>query len=112
MPGDRYSCIPTTYAGMRKAGHREPKSGNSRGKLYNEKNMDTKLSDSIVSFCTKPGTVDVAAESGYDRNHPTCFISTFVLPLIEEGRLRYTLHEKSRSRNQQFVAVSSEEIPK
>ena len=112
---NRYSGIPTIYAEMRKAGLREPQFENSRGTfrvtLYNEKKVDTKLSEHIVSFCAKPRTREVLAEEfGYDRKHPTYFINNFVLPLIGEGRLRYTLPEKPRSKNQQFVAVSSDDM--
>ena len=106
---NRYSGIPTIYAEMKKAGLKEPKFENNRGTfkvtLYNEKAENPKISDEIVSFCKKPRTKETLAKQfGYDEKHPTYFIKNYVLPLIEEGKLRYTIPEKPKSKNQQIVA--------
>ncbi len=109
---NRYSGIPTIYAEMKKAGLKEPKFENSRGTfkvtLYNEKAENPKISDEIVSFCKKPRTKETLAKQfGYDEKHPTYFIKNYVLPLIEEGKLKYTIPEKPKSKKQQIVAVSN-----
>ena len=105
---NRYSGIPTIYAEMKKAGLKEPKFENNRGTfkvtLYNEKAENPKISDEIIAFCKKPRTKETLAKQfGYDEKHPTYFIKNYVLPLIEEGKLRYTIPEKPKSKNQQIV---------
>ena len=106
---NRYSGIPTIYAEMKKAGLKEPKFENNRGTfkvtLYNEKAENPKISDEIIAFCKKPRTKETLAKQfGYDEKHPTYFIKNYVLPLIEEGKLRYTIPEKPKSKNQQIVS--------
>ena len=105
---NRYSGIPTIYAEMKKAGLKEPKFENNRGTfkvtLYNEKAENPKISDEIIAFCKKPRTKETLAKQfGYDEKHPTYFIKNYVLPLIKEGKLRYTIPEKPKSKNQQIV---------
>lgn len=107
---NRYSGIPTIYAEMKKAGLREPKFETVRGSfkvtLFNEKRMDAGISEEIVRFCSKPRSKEVLARQfGFDEKHPAYFIKNYVLPLIEEGKLKYTIPEKPRSKNQQIVSV-------
>ncbi len=106
---NRYSGIPTIYAEMRKAGLREPlfedRRGTFRVTLYNERKVCRSRTDEIVDFCRKPRTKEVLAEHfGYDGKHPSYFIRNYIIPLIEEGKLRYTIPEKPLSKNQQIVA--------
>lgn len=107
---NRYSGIPTIYAEMKKAGLREPKFETVRGSfkvtLFNEKRTDAGISEEIVRFCSKPRSKEVLARQfGFDEKHPAYFIKNYVLPLIEEGKLEYTIPEKPRSKNQQIVSV-------
>ncbi|MBO6219886.1 MAG: putative DNA binding domain-containing protein [Treponema sp.] len=111
---NRYSGIPTIYAEMKKAGLLEPKFENIRGTfkvtLYNKKRADTQLSDEILAFCMKPRSKEtLAKEFGFDEKHPAYFIKNYIIPLIEEGKLRYTIPEKPKSKNQQIVAAASKE---
>ena len=108
---NRYSGIPTIYAEMRKAGLPEPKFENLRGTfrvtLYNKRAMKDDLPARIIDFCRKPRTKSVLAkEFGFDDQHPSYFISNYVMPLISEGKLRYTIPEKPKSKNQQIVIAS------
>lgn len=108
---NRYSGIPKIYAEMKKAGLREPKFETVRGSfkvtLFNEKRTDAGISDEIVRFCNRPRSKEVLARQfGFDEKHPAYFIKNYVLPLIEEGKLKYTIPEKPRSKNQQIVSVT------
>ena len=105
---NRYSGIPTIYAEMKKAGLMEPKFEDLRGSfkvtLFNSKKVEDDLSKKIIDFCRKPRTKEVLAKKfGFDEKHPSYFISNYVRPLIEEGKLKYTIPEKPKSKNQKIV---------
>ena len=107
---NRYSGIPTIYSEMKKAGLLEPKFENTRGTfkvtLYNEKKSDNRLSEEIIDFCRKPRSKEVIAKQfGFDEKHPAYFVKNYIIPLIEEGKLKYTIPEKPRSKNQQIVVA-------
>lgn len=107
---NRYSGIPTIYAEMKKAGKQEPKFENCRGffkvTLYDSPEVNPELSDEIIRFCKKPRTKEtLAKEFGYDEKRPSYFIKKFVIPLIEEGKLRYTLPDKPKSKNQRIISA-------
>ena len=107
---NRYSGIPTIYEEMKKAGLLEPKFENVRGTfkvtLYNEKRADNCLSDEIIEFCRKPRSKEVLAKQfGFDEKHPAYFIKNYIIPLIEKRKLKYTIPEKPKSKNQQIVVV-------
>ena len=107
---NRYSGIPTIYAEMKNAGLPEPKFEDLRGTfkvtLYNSTLVQTDLSDQIIDFCKKPRTKDsLAREFGFDEKHPAYFINNYILPLIKKGKLKYTIPEKPKSKNQKIVAV-------
>ena len=107
---NRYSGIPTIYSEMKKAGKLEPKFESIRGSfkvtLYNAQRKETNISDEIVAFCAKPRSKEVLAKQfGFEEKRPTYFINNYVIPLIEEGRLRYTIPDKPKSKNQQIVSV-------
>lgn len=112
---NRYSGIPTIYAEMKKAGLPEPNFEDLRGTfkvtLYNKKAVDNDLQSKIIDFCRKPRTKAVLAkEFGFDELHPSYFINNYVIPLITEGKLRYTIPEKPKSKNQQIVVASMEPV--
>lgn len=107
---NRYSGIPTIYSEMKKAGLPEPKFESIRGTfkvtLYNKKAMNNDLQLKIIDFCRKPRTKAVLAkEFGFDERHPSYFINNYIVPLIDEGKLKYTIPEKPKSKNQQIVVV-------
>ncbi len=107
---NRYSGIPTIYSEMKKAGLKEPKFEDLRGTfkvtLYNSKRVEDNLSERIIDYCRKPRSKDVLAkEFGFDEKHPAYFINNYIIPLIEEGKLQYTIPTKPKSKNQQIVAV-------
>lgn len=110
---NRYSGIPTIYAEMKKAGLMEPKFEIVRGTfkvtLYNSKKTDI-INDNFVSkikaYCKTPRTKESLAKIfGYDEKHPAYFINSYVIPLIEQGILAYTIPSKPRSKNQKIYTV-------
>ena len=109
---NRYSGIPTIYSEMKKAGLMEPKFEDMRGTfkvtLYNSKRVQADLSEQIIEFCRKPQTKEVLAkEFGFDEKHPAYFINNYILPLIDEGKLKYTIPEKPKSKNQKIVVADN-----
>lgn len=109
---NRYSGIPTIYSEMEKAGLLKPKFENLRGTfkvtLYNKnaKFEALDLSAKIIDFCKKPRTKEALAKQfGFNEKHPAYFISNYVAPLIEAGKLKYTIPDKPKSKNQQIVKV-------
>ena len=105
---NRYSGIPTIYAEMKKAGLLEPKFENIRGNfkvtLYNKKARIDEFETKILELCRKPRSKEtLAREFGFDEKHPAYFINNYVVPLIQSGKLRYTIPEKPKSKNQQIV---------
>lgn len=107
---NRYSGIPTIYAEMEKAGLMEPKFEIIRGTfkvtLYNSK-KETMINDDFVSkikeFCKTPRSKESLAKYfGYDEKHPAYFINSYVMPLIDQGILSFTLPNKSKSKNQRI----------
>ncbi len=107
---NRYSGIPTIYAEMKKLGLLEPKFENQRGTfkvtLYNQRKLQNDITEKIIEFCRKPRSKDVLAkEFGFDEKHPAYFINNYIVPLIDEEKLKYTIPDKPKSKNQQIVAV-------
>lgn len=110
---NRYSGIPTIYAEMKKAELMEPVFENLRGTfkvtLYNSKKKEL-LNDDFVSkiksYCKTPRTKESLAKFfGYDDKHPAYFINSYVIPLIDQGILGYTLPNKPRSKNQKIYTI-------
>ena len=50
----------------------------------------------------------IAKQFGFDEKHPAYFVKNYIIPLIEEGKLKYTIPEKPRSKNQQIVIVEKD----
>ncbi len=110
---NRYSGIPTIYAEMEKAGLMAPKFENERGTfkvtLYNRRKsevIDDKLVDDIKKFCQTPRTKESLAKNfGYDEKHPAYFMKSYIIPLITQGILAYTIPNKPRSKNQKIYTI-------
>lgn len=110
---NRYSGIPTIYAEMEKAGLCEPKFENFRGTfkvtLYNTKKNDSLNNEFITkikNYCKTPKSKDMIAKYfGYDSKHPSYFLNSYVMPLIEQGILAYTIPDKPKSRYQKIYTI-------
>ncbi len=110
---NRYSGIPTIYSEMKKAGLMEPKFENNRGTfkvtLFNSKKVEVINEDfisKIKAYCKIPRSKESLAKFfQYDEKHPAYFINSFVVPLIEQGILAYTIPTKIKSKNQRIYTV-------
>ncbi|MBQ3620251.1 MAG: hypothetical protein II940_01065, partial [Methanosarcinaceae archaeon] len=59
------------------------------------------ISDALVAFCSTPRTRDeIVSFAGMSKNY---VMSHIVIPLVKNGKLKMTLPNKPKSRNQQFV---------
>lgn len=110
---NRYSGIPTIYAEMKKAGLMEPKFESVRGTfkvtLYNSiknSSVEDNFIAEIKKFCKTPKSKEsIAKYFGYDVKHPSYFLNSYVVPLIEQGILGYTIPEKPKSRYQRIYTI-------
>lgn len=60
----------------------------------------------IKAYCKTPRKKESLAKFfWYDEKHPAYFINSYVIPLIEQGRLAYTIPSKPRSKNQKNYTV-------
>lgn len=114
---NRHSGIPVIRDEMRRAGLRPPVFSDMRGtftvRLYNRLEQVPEPNDvmpslptsrqAIITFCSTPKSRgEVADQFGISTAYAA---SHFLNPLVEEGRLRLTMPEKPRSKNQRFVAT-------
>lgn len=112
---NRYSGIPTIRREMAEAGLPEPVFVNQRNEftviLYNEK-MDQKAGQDIVegndtqqllAFCRIPRTRQEISDFVGVK---TVFYVTkrYIQPLLQNGKLKMTIPEKPKSRNQRYVS--------
>lgn len=123
---NRYSGIPTIYYEMQKAGLPPPEFSNNRSVfkviLYNKNkkefqfkkdivyetnesvyfNKSMSISDKILSFCKTPRSREELARA-FKFSAMSYMMSTYVQPLIKEGKLKMTMPEKPKSKNQRYV---------
>ena len=107
---NRYSGIPTIYTECKKMGLMDPKFENDRGNfkvtIYNSKKdeiINDDFKENIKEYCKTPRSKEsIAKHFGFDEKHPSYFIKSYILPLIEEGVLGYTLPNKPKSKNQRI----------
>lgn len=77
--------------------------------LYNSKKSDAvneTIISEIKSYCKIPRTKGSLAKFfGYDEKHPSYFINLYIIPLIEQGMLAYTIPNKPKSKNQRIYTI-------
>jgi ATP-dependent DNA helicase RecG len=117
---NRFSGIPTIRNEMKKAGLKEPLFLSNRGIfsaiLLNEKEKlsDGKVSDSkfnesdatskILDFCRNPKARDELAEF-IGISSVSYMMNKYITPLTKNGKLKMTLSDKPRSKNQRYMTV-------
>lgn len=97
-----FNTIRTLFAHIRT---RSSKQGKFREYFRNLLIFDNFVSK-IKAYCKTPRKKESLAKFfGYDEKHPAYFINSYVIPLIEQGRLAYTIPSKPRSKNQKNYTV-------
>jgi ATP-dependent DNA helicase RecG len=106
---NRYSGIPTIRRSMKQFGLKEPVFDDVRNyffvTLYNEPVNATKseAAGDLVAFCKVPrNRTEIAEYLGLKTNYHA--MQKYILPLIEKGKLKYTIPDKPKSKNQKFVS--------
>lgn len=110
---NRYSGIPTIRLEMKAANLPAPKFENKRGTfvvtLKNGRGLEALIAKSgdikadLLKFCEVPRTREEIV--GFVELTQYYAMKTLVMPLVEEGKLKMTIPNKPKSRNQRYVAV-------
>lgn len=107
---NRFSGIPTVYSQLKKAGLPSPVFIDRRGVFqvifYNKptgQGKDTDLAEEIISFCTTPRSRGDLANK-FRFGNPSYFMKTYVFPLIEAGKIKMTIPDKPKSKNQKYYS--------
>lgn len=108
---NRYSGIPTIRMEMEKLGLQEPIFSNVRGTfkvvLKNQIAKDTineelNQEEQIIDFCKEPRTrAELASYLGKTQYY---VISTIINPLVESGKIKLTIPEKAKSKEQRYMS--------
>lgn len=108
---NRYSGIPTVYGAMKNARLPEPKFENERGvfrvTLYNGTEITPLQSGNeadLLTFCQTPRTRAELDEHFKGRLSINYLMSQIVHPLVESGKLKLTIPDKPKSKNQRYYS--------
>jgi ATP-dependent DNA helicase RecG len=116
---NRFSGIPTIRYEMETAGLPEPVFESSRGlfrvTLYNESGKqfvkqlesngtdDVDLTEKLIRFCSEPkGRNELSKE--LNLSSISYMMSRYINPLLENGKLKMTIPDKPKSRNQKYYS--------
>ena len=117
---NRYSGIPTMRNEMIAFGLPEPVFENRRNEfvvtffndsdnrnIYINEENNFKIEDKLLSYCKNPRT---RAEISNYLGMKTIFytMSKYIKPLIEKGKLRMTIPDKPKSKNQRYYSISDD----
>ncbi len=108
---NRYSGIPTVYNAMKNAGLPEPKFENERGvfrvTLYNsleESALPNGNEADLLLFCQTPRTRAEIEQHFKGRLSINYLMAHIVRPLVNSGRLKLTIPDKPKSKNQRYYS--------
>ena len=106
---NRFSGIPTVIAAMREAGLPAPKFESERGifraTLYNDTASqipENSREAELLDFCNTPRSREEIKNFFKGRLSINYVMSDIVKPLVAEGKLKLTLPDKPKSRNQRY----------
>lgn len=106
---NRFSGIPTVIAAMREAGLPAPKFESERGifraTLYNDTALqvpENSREAELLDFCNTPRSREEIENFFKGRLTINYVMSDIVKPLVAEGKLKLTLPDKPKSRNQRY----------
>jgi len=113
---NRFSGIPTVLLEIKKAGMMQPKFENMRGAfkvtLFNDSqakiviisDTNDNLTDRILEYCSVPRSrKELAKQFNFDA--PSYMINTYINPLLNDGKLKMTLPQTPKSKNQKYIIV-------
>ena len=107
---NRFSGIPTVMAELKKFGMPAPifidKRGIFKVIFYKKSTSDIKdidMEQEILNYCVTPRSREQLAER-FGFEPPTYFIKTYINPLLEEGKIKMTLPNKSKSKFQKYYS--------
>lgn len=111
---NRYSGIPTILSAMEKANLPAPKFENEHGifrvTLFNQEIITrnfVNIEQEIVNFCKTPKSrLDLIEHFG-ERMTIAYMMRKYIQPMIEKEKIRLTLPECPKSKNQKYVSVPS-----
>ena len=107
---NRFSGIPTIRAELKKANLPEPQFMDTRGVfkviLHNKAfapEEEIGLEQQLLEYCRKPRSrEELAARFGFET--PNYFLKTYVMPLLEEGKIKMTIPGKPKSKFQRYYS--------
>ena len=110
---NRYSGIPTVLAAMKEAGLSAPKFESERGvfrvTLYNSGYVSAPADNSeeakLLNFCKTPRSRAELSDFYEGQLSINYVMTKLVHPLIADGRLKMTLPDKPKSKNQRYYSV-------
>lgn len=109
---NRYSGIPTIRMEMEKYNLKEPEFLDQRGsfivKFYKEEKLEQKDSlseeqNGLIMFCKTPRTRKEICEY-LQLTSPSYAIKKYIMPLIEEGKIKMSIPEKPKSQKQLYYS--------
>lgn len=105
---NRYSGIPTIRAEMNKFGLIPPVFESERGyfktTLFNTSVADADMISQIIDFCKTPKSREEIANK-FNVSSVAYFITRYIWPLLASGRMKETMPDKPKSKNQKFYSV-------
>ena len=110
---NRYSGIPTIRMEMEKYNLKEPEFLDQRGsfivKFYKEEKLEQNDSineeqNGLIMFCKTPRTRKEICEY-LELTSPSYAIKKYIMPLVEEGKIKMSIPEKPKSQKQLYYSV-------
>ena len=108
---NRFSGIPTIRHELKKAGLPPPVFENQRGVFkvilfkkqeLNFQEVTGSLEAQIIAFCNEPRTREELARR-FNFKAVSYLVSRYIMPLVAEGKLKMTLPQTPKSKNQRFI---------
>lgn len=109
---NRYSGIPTIINSVKEAELPPPRFENDRGvfrvTLYNNNEvLHNPEETEILAFCQSPKSRSELEEQFKGRMSIAYLMSKYILPMVGEGKLKLTMPDKPKSKNQKFYTVEN-----
>lgn len=105
---NRYSGIPTIRSEMNRYGLKQPLFESERGyfkiTLFNTSVADSDMISQIIDFCKTPRSREELANK-FNVSSVTYFITRYIWPLLASGKIKETIPDKPKSKNQKYYSV-------